>query len=153
MTLYLGIKYHQLLPYCWQQNVFNIEIYMNVRTSIIPLTSHSNLELLELCRNWIQVHIVILLIQKIQSVGQTTFSFRLADTCVYKCIIYTYANSRFQKKSKCAIYCKIQWEWHAMLNLPPFDLMRWFLKHILQLHLPCQNYLLFVMQSLKQYIS
>lgn len=84
---------------------------MNVWTSLIPLTPRPNLELIELCGNWIPVHRVILLIHKIQSTIQVTFSFRFA-ILIYNVftnvILCTYAYQCFQKKRKCAIFCKIQ---------------------------------------------
>lgn len=92
------------------QHVFIIEIYMNVWTFLIPLTPPPNLELIELCRNWIPVHRVILLIQKIQSTIQATsiFIFVILIYMYLQKNLYTYVYQCFQKKRKCAIKCKIQ---------------------------------------------
>ena len=71
------------------QHVFIIEIYTNVWTFLIPLTPPPNLELIELCRNWIPVHRVILLIQKIQSTIQATSIF------IFVILIYMYLQKKY----------------------------------------------------------
>ena len=109
------------------QHVFIIEIYMNVWTFLIPLTPPPNLELIELCRNWIPVHRVILLIHKIQSTIQVTYSFRFAILIYMYLQMLFYIRMRinvFRKKENAQFSVKYNVMTFTTHHLPSFDLLR-----------------------------